>query len=326
MLATIRIETRLGPKEKWDHFLFRWGYKRSEHLVAPGLYSVGEPSPESPVFVSANLTLSFDALRSSLDGMSAYVLVLDTKGINVWCAAGKGTFGTEEVIKRIKDCELDRVVSHRKVILPQLAAPGVNALDVKKGTGFQVQWGPVRAKDIPEYMRQGKATPEMRKVTFTLRERAVLVPVEIVHTFLYMAFFSLLAFLLGGLVLALAAVAVILGGVALFPLLLPFLPTHEFSSKGTILGILLSLPFSLYSLTLGHAVDLELVVRVLAFALLMAPWVSFLALNFTGCSTYTSRTGVRKEIFRWIPVMAIMFVAGVVLGIVSHFAGMGGVL
>ena len=326
MSATIRIETRLGSKEKWDHFLFRWGYKRSEHLVAPGLYSVGEPSPESPVFVSANLTLSFDALRSSLDGMSAYVLVLDTKGINVWCAAGKGTFGTEEVVKRIKACELDKVVSHRKVILPQLAAPGVNALDVKKSTGFQVQWGPVRAKDIPEYMRQGKATPEMRKVTFTLRERAVLVPVEIVHTFLYMAFFSLLAFLLGGLVLALAAVAVILGGVALFPLLLPFLPTHEFSSKGTILGILLSLPFSLYSLTLGHAVDLELVVRVLAFALLMAPWVSFLALNFTGCSTYTSRTGVRKEIFRWIPVMAIMFVAGVVLGIVSHFAGMGGML
>jgi len=324
--ATIRIETRLGSKEKWDHFLFRWGYKRSEHLIAPGLYSVGEPSPESPVFVSANLTLSFDALRSSLDGMSAYVLVLDTKGISVWCAAGKGTFGTEEVVKRIKACELDKVVSHRKVILPQLAAPGVNALDVKKSTGFQVQWGPVRAKDIPEYMRQGKATPEMRKVTFTLRERAVLVPVEIVHTFLYMAFFSLLAFLLGGLVLALAAVAVILGGVALFPLLLPFLPTHEFSSKGTILGILLSLPFSLYSLTLGHAVDLELVVRVLAFALLMAPWVSFLALNFTGCSTYTSRTGVRKEIFRWIPVMAIMFVAGVVLGIVSHFAGMGGML
>ena len=326
MSATIRIETRLGSKEKWDHFLFRWGYKRSEHSVAPGLYSVGAPSPESSVFVSANLTLSFDALRSSLDGMSAYVLVLDTKGINVWCAAGKGTFGTEEVIKRIKACELDKVVSHRKVILPQLAAPGVNALDVKKSTGFQVQWGPVRAKDIPEYMRQGKATPEMRKVTFTLRERAVLVPVEIVHTFLYMAFFSLLAFLLGGLVLALAAVAVILGGVALFPLLLPFLPTHEFSSKGTILGILLSLPFSLYSLTLGHAVDLELVVRVLAFALLMAPWVSFLALNFTGCSTYTSRTGVRKEIFRWIPVMAIMFVAGVVLGIVSHFAGMGGML
>jgi len=324
--ATIRIETRLGSKEKWDHFLFRWGYKRSEHLVAPGLYSAGAPSPESPVFVSANLTLSFDALRSSLDGMSAYVLVLDTKGINVWCAAGKGTFGTEEVVKRIKACELDKVVSHRKVILPQLAAPGVNALDVKKSTGFQVQWGPVRTKDIPEFMRQGKATPEMRKVTFTLRERAVLVPVEIVHTFLYMAFFSLLAFLLGGLVLALAAVAVILGGVALFPLLLPFLPTHEFSSKGMILGILLSLPFSLYSLTLGDAVDLELVVRVLAFALLMAPWVSFLALNFTGCSTYTSRTGVRKEIFRWIPVMAITFVAGIVLGVVSHFAGMGGVL
>jgi hypothetical protein len=37
----------------------------------------------------------------------------DTKGINVWCAAWKGTFGTEELIRRIETSGLAAVVSHR---------------------------------------------------------------------------------------------------------------------------------------------------------------------------------------------------------------------
>jgi p-aminobenzoyl-glutamate transporter AbgT len=50
-----------------------------------------------------------------------------------------------------------------------------------------------------------------------------------------------------------------------------------------------------------------------ALPLLMAPVVGYLGLNFTGCTTYTSRTGVRKEIFRWMPVMVAMLVIGAVL-------------
>jgi len=68
--------------------------------VAPrgtGLYAIGNPVPDAPVFVSANYTLSFDALRSALDGIDVLSWFIDTKGINVWCAAGKGTFGTDEL-------------------------------------------------------------------------------------------------------------------------------------------------------------------------------------------------------------------------------------
>ena len=66
-----------------DHLLARFGFRRMGHLVRPGLYKLGNPTPESMVFVSANYTLSFDALRSSLAGYDAYILVIDTKGINV---------------------------------------------------------------------------------------------------------------------------------------------------------------------------------------------------------------------------------------------------
>jgi hypothetical protein len=86
----IKTTSRLTAQNRWDHFLARVGVKRGEHRLEPGLYALGNPTPDSPVFVSANYTLSFDALRSSLEGFNAYILVLDTQGINVWCAAGKG--------------------------------------------------------------------------------------------------------------------------------------------------------------------------------------------------------------------------------------------
>jgi acetyl-CoA decarbonylase/synthase complex subunit gamma len=84
-----------------------------DYSIEPGLYALGAPDRESPVLVSANYKMSFDELRSALPGRDLWILVLDTKGINVWCAAGKGTFGTEELVKRIASSGLSQVVAHR---------------------------------------------------------------------------------------------------------------------------------------------------------------------------------------------------------------------
>jgi CO dehydrogenase/acetyl-CoA synthase gamma subunit (corrinoid Fe-S protein) len=86
--------TRLSGKDRMGRFRSRVSGFRMHYRVDPGLYAVGSPNTDSPVLVSANYKLSFNTLRSNLDGLDAYILVLDTKGINVWCAAGKGTFGT----------------------------------------------------------------------------------------------------------------------------------------------------------------------------------------------------------------------------------------
>jgi hypothetical protein len=53
----------------WDHFVARIGIRRDKHLVAPGLYRLGSPKADSSVFVTANYSLSFDALRTSLHGL-----------------------------------------------------------------------------------------------------------------------------------------------------------------------------------------------------------------------------------------------------------------
>jgi len=319
-LASTKTSSHLGGKERWDHLTARLGYRRMYHRIPPGLYSLGDPKEASPVFVTANYTLSFDALRSSLQGMDCHILVLDTKGINVWCAAGKGTFSTDELVRQVEETRLKDQVSHRTLILPQLGASGVSAHEVRRKTGFKVEYGPVRAEDLPEYLRQGHATEEMRTVRFPLKDRAVLIPVEIKNFIWLAVLLPIVLFLLGGWFPALVSLAAILGGIALFPLLLPFLPSKDFTSKGLVLGLLLAFPFTVYSIWTADGIILTGLAYGTAAALIIAPSVAYMALNFTGCSTTASRTGVRKEIFTYIPLLVGMLVIGLALAAISLLA------
>ena len=174
------VKTRLGLKDILGTALTRTGIGRNNYKVAPGLYAIGSPDQDAPVIVTANYKLSFDHVRRELGGRSVWLLVLDTRGINVWCAAGKGTFATGELVKRIIESGLEKVVAHRRVIVPQLGATGVSSKKVKRLSGFKVILGPIRAGDIATFLDNDlQADREMRRVTFTFVERLVLVPVEI---------------------------------------------------------------------------------------------------------------------------------------------------
>jgi hypothetical protein len=317
---TTTTTSQLTKVDLWDHFLARVGYKRGEHRVKPGIYSNGNPTPESPVFVSANYTLSFDALRSALHGINCYILVLDTQGINVWCAAGKGTFGTNEIVTRVLSTRLKEIVTHRRLILPQLAAPGVAAHEVKRLTGFLVEYGPVRASDLPEYLQNHQATPEMRRVRFPIRDRVVLIPVEIVQTILPALLIALVLYFIAGWSAALMVIAILIAGTTLFPILLPWIPTTNFSTKGCILGGITALPFAIF-VFLQHPNWnwYRQAAQALGFLLVMSSAISYISLNFTGSSTYTSRSGVQREIFTYIPLMAWSLGLGVLSFIVSIF-------
>ncbi len=305
----------ISPSDRLDHFLARWGVNRMGHIVTPGLYRLNNPSADSPVFSSANYSLSFDALREALGKTDAYILVLDTKGINVWCAAGKGTFGTAELVRRISSTGLPGVVGHRRIILPQLGAPGVSAPEVTKRTGFSVEYGPVRAADLPEYLKTHTATPGMRTVRFTLTDRLVLTPVELVHTLLPMVAAAAVLFFLAGWIAALVAISAVLAGTVLFPALLPVLPTKDFSTKGFLLGLVVALPFAAFFIGVSPGPGLAGALSAIAVLLAMPAVTAYLALNFTGSTTFTSRTGVKKEIFRYVPAMVVMAVAGLAAGI-----------
>jgi acetyl-CoA decarbonylase/synthase complex subunit gamma len=147
-----QVATVWTNRDLFSTMIVRWSIGRMNYNVSPGLYAVGKPDGDSDVYVSCNFKLSFDHLRRALHGMNVWILVLDTKGINVWCAAGKGTFGIQELVFRIKVEQLEKVVSHRKIIVPQLGATGVSAHKKKEAGGFKVIYGPVKASDIPAFV------------------------------------------------------------------------------------------------------------------------------------------------------------------------------
>jgi uncharacterized membrane protein len=260
--------------------------------------------------------LSFDALRTSLANIDCYILVLETKGINVWCAAGKGTFGTEELAKRIEVTALNQVVKHRKLILPQLGAPGVAAHEIHQHTGFHVEYGPVRASDIPEYMTQQEITSEMRRVTFNFKDRLILVPVEFVSMLIPLLIAATILYFIGGLLTSISVGAAVLAGVVLFPILLPWIPTHNFSTKGFFLGGMIALPFALFQiLTSQDIIWWQSTGRAVAFLFTLPAITAYLSLNFTGATTFTSRSGVKREIYKYIPIMAWTLGGGILLSI-----------
>lgn len=287
----------------------RLGIGRDDYRIPPGLYAAGKPNNTSPVLVTANYKLTFDCLRSELAGINAWIVVIDTKGINVWCAAGKGTFGTNELTGRINALRLRRIVSHNVLVLPQLGAPGVAAHEVFKLCGFRVVYGPLRAEDIKEFLEKGmKATDEMRRVRFDLRERTMLVPIELLHNLKPMlAAYVLLLVLnlvLGGhRTFAGAAGTAVLNfipflltfiiGCVVVPLLLPWIPFRAFAMKGLLLGLIPGALVLLFPGAFGYSGAGRLV--QLSVLLVTAAAASFLSLNFTGSTTYTSLSGVRKE-------------------------------
>lgn len=137
-----------------------------------GLIKIGNPDRNSPVFLTCNYHLTVERVRRVLKGIDAYLLIANSRGINVWCAATGGLFTNHNVISVLKVSGIEELVDHRNIMLPQLAATGVEADVIKKKTGWKVIWGPVYAKDIPAFIRNKlKKTPKMREVEFPLRQR-----------------------------------------------------------------------------------------------------------------------------------------------------------
>jgi acetyl-CoA decarbonylase/synthase complex subunit gamma len=275
--------------------------------------------------------MSFDRLRESVEDLDAWILVLDTEGVNVWCSAGKKTFSTDELVERVHTSGIEKIVSHRKLILPQLSAPGISAHEVKRLSGFEVIYGPIRASDLMSFIHTGyKATREMRRKTFTLKERLVLIPVELTAAGKWFFLISLGLFLLGGLrglswswtealnhglFAVLAVFSALFAGAVLTPILLPWLPGRAFSLKGMAIGFLAALLLGV--LRIQGAGFLSSYLEALSWIFLVPSISAYLAMNFTGASTYTSLSGVKKEMKRAVPLEIVGGALGLCLWVSS---------
>lgn len=264
-------------------------------------------------------------------GLDAWLLVLDTRGINVWCAAGKNLFSTAEVIRQVEATGLGTVVNHRRLILPQLGATGTAAGEVRKACGFRVLYGPVRAADLPAFLsRNNTAMEAEREVTFTLTERAKLIPVELVLLWKPLLIsigiilvlsgigpevFSAEAMLSRGGTASLTTIVGMLAGALLVPLLLPWLPAKSFWIKGALTGgvaggIMLQVWPSWFSM-----------METIALLCWILACSAYMAMNFTGSTPFTSPSGVEKEMRLAIPVQLCLTLLALTLWVAAPFTG-----
>lgn len=311
----------LSWRDKAGAWSARIGINRDDYRISPGLYALGQPHQESQVIVSCNYKLTFDILRNELQGRSIWILIVETYGINVWCAAGKKSFSTEEVVRQVKQSGLERVVTHRTLIIPQMAAPSVAAHKLKGLCGFQGIFGPIRAEDIKRFMdNEMKTDPLMREVDFPLSSRLEVALVEIYGARKFMIWAFLACFVLAGLgpggfslqgvfYNALGAFTVVLtgfvSGAFIVPAFLPWLWFRAFAAKGLMAGFIAGIPAAMI---LGDSGP-----EVFACITGVAGFSSWFAMHYTGSTPYTSLSGVDHEMRIFMPVQAFVLLLAILV-------------
>jgi 2-polyprenyl-3-methyl-5-hydroxy-6-metoxy-1,4-benzoquinol methylase len=204
--------------------------------VRPGLYALGQPDRGSPVLVTGNFDLTVRRLVKAIDGsVDAWILVADSAGINVWCAAGGGYFTAEKVIAAVRSSRLAEVVDHHALILPQLCANGVDGWRIRREIGWGVHWGPAKAVDIPAYLSaKRKKTDAMRWVQFPLKDRMEMVTV----TLGFYGLLILVPILIFWRPLFWPIAFSLLGLSYFYGLVLPWLPGHDGLAKSVPLALI----------------------------------------------------------------------------------------
>jgi len=269
--------------------------------IEPGIYRSGNPSPESPVIVTANYEYTYIKVMRDLQGIDAWVLCVDSRGINVWCAARGNDFGNKQLIEAVENSGIAILVSHKKLILPQLCAGGVSQPSLPKTFPFKITYGPVWSKDLLEYLRTNpKEKPEhMRVVKFNFKRR---MEAAITHTTFLLRYFVLIPTIICLILASLMQSHLLFQIIGIFwmlmwiigisiPLLMPLTNfTRLFSLKGIIFGIPGAILLGLLTISsLGFPF-------LIPAAMLFIFWlIFFTTMSFSGYTMETSPREIAME-------------------------------
>lgn len=299
------LKRELSNTDKLGQVKVRLGVGRYSYEIPAGLYILGDPAKANNVIVTCNYKLTIDYLRTNIKTEGLYILVLDTFGINVWCAAGKSTFGTKELVYQLTNWDVKKKLKVRRVILPQLGATSMEPHIIRKLTGLTVVYGPVDGKDLDKFIADGfKCDEDMRTVKFPLKDRLVLTPIEFIQTTKYWLI-SIIAIYLSGLLLVDGGISLYASvkasmlvlfanfiGTVIFPAALPLLPFKSFALKNILLSMPILLFISMSGIfginNYGLAFSILLIIDMLLY-------ISFIGFRFTGSTTFTSFSGVKYE-------------------------------
>lgn len=124
--------------------------------VRSGLYRIGNPTHDSPLFLTSNFYMTFKQVVKALQGRHCWLMVEDTEGWNVWCAADASIFSAEKAAALMRAYDGDNLFNHKTIVVPRLG--GRIAQRLSELTGWRVIKGPIEARDLPAFIEGGLVT------------------------------------------------------------------------------------------------------------------------------------------------------------------------
>ncbi len=123
--------------------------------VEPKLYQIGEPNPESPVFVTTNFSLTYFIVSGEIEnsGLSAWLVIPECEGMSVLTAWAAGKFSGATIGKFCKEIELDNAVKSRQLVIPGYVAQISGELE-ENMPGWEIIVGTQEASDIEGFVKQ----------------------------------------------------------------------------------------------------------------------------------------------------------------------------
>lgn len=294
--------------------------------IEPGIYKSGDPNSSSPIIVTANYVYTYIRVMKDIQGIDAWVLVVDSRGINVWCAARGPDFGNKQVLEAVEATEIKDLTDKKILYLPQLSAGGVAIPELPKKSQdfpFTVKFGPVWSKHLPEYLKDlpKKKPDEMKLARFTLshRMRGFLTHSTFLLRKIFMKPTFLLLFYL--LILLKFDILWVVGDLwfsvifanFILTLLFPITKfTRKFVTKGILIG-LISTPILSFIL-LGFHQSVPYVLWMLCFNF----WVAFFStMSFSGYTFSTGPREIAEEYSLFRPMNLVLLIVGTILSLIG---------
>lgn len=127
---------------------------RSPIQVEAKLYKIGKVTEKSPVAVTTNFSLTYFIVSSEIEAskIPCYLLIVDTQGTSVLSAWAAGRFTAKNVTDAINNTNLEKIVSHKRIIIPGYVS--VLKDDLSQTSGWQVDVGPKEAKGLGSYLNK----------------------------------------------------------------------------------------------------------------------------------------------------------------------------
>lgn len=127
--------------------------------VEPSLYAIGEPSADSPLFVTTNFSLTYFVVSAEIEncGIDAWLLVPECEGMSVLTAWAAGKFTAATIAKFMKEIGVEGRLSRREIVIPGYVAQISGELE-EKIPGWRVMIGPQEASDLEGFIKTSVAT------------------------------------------------------------------------------------------------------------------------------------------------------------------------